>query len=187
MLTVPRQQQSFSTHEWMFLWKCEVFEAENVSTWGGLEPPIFGFMPNYLTIWAIRAKHLLSHVFEYWLWRYRYFEVKLTFEMLTVGGQQHSISTHERMFLWQCQNFFYLRLNKRSKQSWGWWFETQWCSLWRHCNATPGAVPIWVIPPKLILRNLACLYLLFLLMIRQLKWVWWTYWVSRNLCLRWDP
>ena len=27
------------------------------------------------------------------------FEVKLTFEMLTVRGQQHSFSTHERMFL----------------------------------------------------------------------------------------
>ena len=31
--------------------------------------------------------------------------------------------------------FFDLRLNKRlSKQSWGWWFETQWRPLWRHCN-----------------------------------------------------
>ena len=31
--------------------------------------------------------------------------------------------------------FFYLRLNKRlSKQSWGWWFQTPSCSLWRHCN-----------------------------------------------------
>ena len=31
--------------------------------------------------------------------------------------------------------FFDLRLNKRlSKQSWGWWFETLACSLWRHCN-----------------------------------------------------
>ena len=30
---------------------------------------------------------------------------------------------------------FDLRLNKRlSKQSWGWWFETLWCSLWRHHN-----------------------------------------------------
>ena len=27
-------------------------------------------------------------------------------------------------------------LNKRlSKQSWGWWFETLWRSLWPHCNA----------------------------------------------------
>ena len=31
--------------------------------------------------------------------------------------------------------FFDLRLNKRlSKQSWGWWFETPWRPLWRHCN-----------------------------------------------------
>ena len=33
--------------------------------------------------------------------------------------------------------FFDLRLNKRlSKQSWGWWFETLSCPLWRHCNET---------------------------------------------------
>ena len=33
--------------------------------------------------------------------------------------------------------FFDLRLNKRlSKQSWGWWFETLSCPLWRHCNVT---------------------------------------------------
>ena len=31
--------------------------------------------------------------------------------------------------------FFDLRLNKRlSKQSWGWWFETASCPLWRHRN-----------------------------------------------------
>ena len=31
--------------------------------------------------------------------------------------------------------FSELRLNKRlSKQSWGWWFETLSCSLWRHRN-----------------------------------------------------
>ena len=31
--------------------------------------------------------------------------------------------------------FFDLRLNKRlSKQSWGWWFDTLSCSLWRHRN-----------------------------------------------------
>ena len=34
------------------------------------------------------------------------FEVKLTFEMWTVRGQQHSFSTHERVFLWMCQNFW---------------------------------------------------------------------------------
>ena len=31
---------------------------------------------------------------------------------------------------------FDLRLNRQlSKQSWDWWFETQSCSLWRHCIA----------------------------------------------------
>ena len=60
---------------------------------GSLEPPTFGFMPNALTTWAIRARHLLSHVLDYWLWWYRYFVVKLTFEMLTVRGQYHSFST----------------------------------------------------------------------------------------------
>ena len=34
-------------------------------------------MPNALTYWAIRARHLLSHVFEHWLWRYRYFLSKV--------------------------------------------------------------------------------------------------------------
>ena len=33
--------------------------------------------------------------------------------------------------------FFDLRPNKQlSKHSWGWWFETLSCSLWRHCNGT---------------------------------------------------
>ena len=33
------------------------------------------------------------------------FEVKLIFEMSAVRGQQHSNSTHERMFLWKCRSF----------------------------------------------------------------------------------
>ena len=84
----------------------KVFETENVSTGGELESPTFGLMPNALTYWATRARHLLSHVFEYCIWPYRYFEVKLTFEMLTVRGQQHSWSTHARAFFWKCQSFW---------------------------------------------------------------------------------
>ena len=75
---------------------------------GDSNPPNLGFTPNALIIRAIRARHVLSHVFEYWLWWYRYFfcKEKLTFGMLTVRGQQHSFSTHERMFLWKCQSFW---------------------------------------------------------------------------------
>ena len=37
--------------------------------------------------------------------------------------------------------FFDLRLNKRlSNQSWGGWFETPLCSLWRHCNVQRNLV-----------------------------------------------
>ena len=33
--------------------------------------------------------------------------------------------------------YFDLRPNKQlSKQSWGWWFDTLSCSLWRHCNGS---------------------------------------------------
>ena len=45
-------------------------------------------------------------------------------------------------------NFFFdLRLNKRlSKQSWGWWFETQSRPFWRHCNVNwfnSGWLNVW--------------------------------------------
>ena len=40
--------------------------------------------------------------------------------------------------------FFDLRLNKRlSKQSWGRWFETPSCPLWRHCNVI--VLNIWFV------------------------------------------
>ena len=39
--------------------------------------------------------------------------------------------------------YFDLRPNKwLSKQSWGWWFETLSCSLWRHRN---GLISFWVL------------------------------------------
>ena len=42
----------------------------------------------------------------------------------------------QRPVTWNFDVFFDLRLDKRlSKQSWGWWFETLSCTLWRHSNA----------------------------------------------------
>ena len=36
--------------------------------------------------------------------------------------------------------FLDLRITKRlGKQSWGWWFGTPFCSLWRQCNVTQSA------------------------------------------------
>ena len=40
--------------------------------------------------------------------------------------------------------YFDLRPNKRlSEQWWGWWFETQSCSLWRHCNDQGQTTNVW--------------------------------------------
>ena len=42
----------------------------------------------------------------WYIYMYVYFWKAWKFEMLTVRGQQHSFSTHERMFLGQCQSFW---------------------------------------------------------------------------------
>ena len=51
--------------------------------------------------------------------------------------------------------FFDMRTNERlSKQSWGWWFETPWLSLWRHnsgvCYLRPimSKAPVWILAIK---------------------------------------
>ena len=43
--------------------------------------------------------------------------------------------------------FFDLRLNKRlRKQSWGWWFDTLLCPLWRHWNVCMGYLSMFGTP-----------------------------------------
>ena len=63
-------------------------------------------MPNALAHWATRARHLLSHILNTSSGGIDIFGVMLTFDMLTVRGQQHSFSTHERVHLWMCQSFW---------------------------------------------------------------------------------
>ena len=51
--------------------------------------------------------------------------------------------------------FFDLRLNKPLiKQSWGWWFETPSCSLWRHCNGNVCSSPIFLEENVMILSSI---------------------------------
>ena len=64
MLTVLGQQHSFSTHERMSFESANVFETENVSTWEGLEPPTFGFMPNALTYSSYQGQTYAVPFFE---------------------------------------------------------------------------------------------------------------------------
>ena len=53
------------------------FRHTNGCSWESVEPPTFRLMLNAVTYWAIRPRHLLSHVFEYWLWWCRYFLSKV--------------------------------------------------------------------------------------------------------------
>ena len=56
--------------------------------------------------------------------------------------------------------FFDLRLNKQfSKQSWRRWFETQSCSLWRHCNTSWEWIPISC-GGSMLRNNRKCQYIL---------------------------
>ena len=58
--------------------------------------------------------------------------------------------------------FFDLRLDKRlSKKSWGWWFETPSCSLWRHCNENRPARSHSNRPVMWSLKKSYCLCALF--------------------------
>ena len=53
-------------------------------------------------------------------------------------------SPHKRPVTRSFDAFFDLRLNKRlSKQSWGWWFETPSCPLWRHSNVDKQTTTIY--------------------------------------------
>ena len=57
-------------------------------------------------MWLLWLNGRISTFYSALLWHHQYFfKVNLTFEMLTVHGQQHSFSTHEQMFLWKCQSF----------------------------------------------------------------------------------
>ena len=52
---------------------------------------------------------------------------------------------------------FDLRLNKRlSKQSWGWWFETQSRPLWRHCNSNHFFFQLTTFPANNGAQNTLC-------------------------------
>ena len=120
----------------------KVFETENVLTWGGLEPPTFGFMPNSLTYWAIRARHLLSHFLYIGSGGIDILEVKLTFEMLTVRAGN---TIHFRHTSWcSCESVKV--------------FETQNVSTWGELEPptfefVPNALTFWAIRARHLLSH----------------------------------
>ena len=99
MLTVRGQQHSFFWQtNGCFCESVKVFETENVSTWVGLEPPTFGFMPNAL-IYCICCPMFLNTGSG----GVDILEVKLPFEMVTVRATAF-IFWHTNG--WSCQSFW---------------------------------------------------------------------------------
>ena len=81
----------------MLLWKCRSFWDKECLDWKVTRTQT-GFMPNALTIWAIRARHLLAHVLEHWFRQYKYvFQVKIWRKKMCTGNSIHFL-THEHMF-----------------------------------------------------------------------------------------
>ena len=75
---------------------------------------------------------LCTHI-PWWRHQMETFSALLAF----CGGIHRSPVNSPHKGKWRGALMFSLicALNKRlSKQSWGWWFETPSCSLWRHCN-----------------------------------------------------
>ena len=74
------------------------------------------------------------------------FEVKLTFEMLTVRGQQHSFSTRERVFLGKCQSFWdRKRLDLRGTQTPNLRIHAECSNLLRYQGQTFAVPCCWIL------------------------------------------
>ena len=103
---------------------------------------------SYICYYSLFGDHVcLGHIKAEWpmyTWRRHHMETFSALLVLCTGnspvtGQFPSQRPVTRSF----GVFFDLRPNKRlGKQSWGWWFETPSCSLWRHCNASVNKIII---------------------------------------------
>ena len=106
MLTVHRQQHSFSTHERVLLWQCQNFWDRNCLDLKGTRTPnlrIYAKCSNLLIY--IRARHLLSLVFEYWLWWCRYFRSNVYIWNVNSARATAFIIFPRMDILWKVHNF----------------------------------------------------------------------------------
>ena len=75
-----------------------------------------------------------GNLYQPW-WRH---QIETVYTLLTICVGNSPVSGEfpaQRPVTRSFDVFFDLCLNKRlNKQSWGWWFETLSCSLWRQCN-----------------------------------------------------
>ena len=76
-LTVRGQQHSFSTHERVFLWKCQSFWDRNCLDLRGARTPNLRIHAECSKLLSYQGQTFAVPCFEHWLWRYRYFWSKV--------------------------------------------------------------------------------------------------------------
>ena len=92
MLTVPGQQNSFSTHERVFLWKCQSFWDRKCLDLRGTRTHNLRIHAECSNLLRYQGQTFALPCFEHWRWRFRYFLSKVNiWYILTVHGQQHSL------------------------------------------------------------------------------------------------
>ena len=96
-------------------------------------------------ICSSRAGHVLGVPITNSLWWRHQMEIISAFLVICAGNSPVSGEfPAQRPVTRSFDIFFDLLLNKRlNKQSWGWWFETISCPLWRHCTVTL-TLAIWL-------------------------------------------
>ena len=104
--------------------------------WSSLSPTLFSFLTLFLFYHVTSSIYLCSSELHPTTWWRHQME---TFSALLALCAGNSPVTGEiptqRPVTRSFDAFFYLRLNIQfSIESWGWWFETPLCLLWRHCN-----------------------------------------------------
>ena len=77
MLTVRGQQHSFSTHERVFLWKCQSFWDRKCLDLRGTRTPNPRIHAECFSLLSYQGQTFAVPFFEHWLWRYRYFWSKV--------------------------------------------------------------------------------------------------------------
>ena len=98
---------------------------------------IYEISAHYIN-YAVSYRIVLDHIMSTW-WRHQMETLSALLAMCAGNSPVPGEFPAQRPVTRSFDVFFDLHLNKRlSKQSWGWWFETLSCPLWRHCNEHYG-------------------------------------------------
>ena len=93
-------------------------------------------LPQIISCKGLTVEQYTRHIYEFPWWRHQMETFSALLAICAGSSPVPSEFPHKWPVTRSFDVFFDLRLNKRlSKQSWGWWFETLSCPLWRHCNA----------------------------------------------------